>query len=67
MHSQGGCELPVQTVKGPQVAEGLQGSTGWMKMLYHDWLPCDHTFIFTWPLVSMEKKVDDDSSGEVYM
>jgi hypothetical protein len=36
-------------------------------MLYHDWLACDHTFIFTWPFVSMEKKVEEDSSGEVYM
>ncbi|WVZ84974.1 hypothetical protein U9M48_031939, partial [Paspalum notatum var. saurae] len=64
MHSHGGSELPVQTVKGPQAAYTLQASMGWVKMLRHDWLACDHTFRFTWPDVSTEKKEEDDSSGD---
>jgi hypothetical protein len=59
--------MPLQTVKGPQVAAGVQGSTGCEYMCCQDWLALDQTFNLISPEMSNETNEEDDSSGEVYM
>jgi hypothetical protein len=55
------------TVKGSQVAAGVQGSAGWEYMFCQDWMALDQTFNLIWPEMSSETNEEDDSSGEVYM
>jgi hypothetical protein len=55
------------TVKGSQVAAGVQGSAGWEYMFCQDWMALDQTFNLISPEMSSETNEEDDSSGEVYM
>lgn len=68
MQAQDGCALPLQTVKGPQVAGGVQGSAGSAFMVCQDCLACDQIFSLIWPEMSSETNMEDVSFfGEAYM